>query len=137
MPTGAQPLPSRLSQEVGRILGEAVAQRSATQSEIATAAGMSAAQLSRALSGKKVFTIDQLDSVCSVLAVDLIDVISRADAASRDRIRPTLAGELIEGRFNVPTTRDTIDHVDTPDLDELDFAAKRGTRKADAAPWAE
>ncbi|HWU28956.1 MAG TPA: helix-turn-helix transcriptional regulator [Microbacterium sp.] len=137
MPTGAQPLPSRLSQEVGRILGEAVAERSATQADIAIAAGMSPAQLSRALSGKKVFTIDQLDSVCSVLDVDLIDVITRADIASRDRIRPVLAGELIQGRFNVPDTEDTDDDFETPDLETLDFAAKRGTRKADAAPWAE
>lgn len=38
---------------------------------------------------------------------------------------------------NVPTSRDTIDHVETPDLEHLDYAASRGTRKADEAPWAE
>lgn len=38
---------------------------------------------------------------------------------------------------NVPTPMDTIDHVEAPDFEALDYAAKRGTRKADAAPWAE
>ncbi|MFC7942665.1 helix-turn-helix domain-containing protein [Microbacterium oxydans] len=40
-------------------------------------------------------------------------------------------------KANVPTAKDTIDHVDAPDLEALDYAAKRGTRKADAEPWAE
>lgn len=41
------------------------------------------------------------------------------------------------GGPNVPTPVDTIDHVDAPDFEALDYAAKRGTRKADAEPWAE
>ncbi|WP_309129449.1 helix-turn-helix transcriptional regulator [Microbacterium sp.] len=42
-----------------------------------------------------------------------------------------------ERRANVPNAVDTIDHVEAPDLDSLDYAAKRGTRKVDQAPWAE
>lgn len=43
----------------------------------------------------------------------------------------------LHGGSTVPTAVDTIDHVDAPNFEELDYAAKRGTRKADAEPWAE
>lgn len=61
---------------------------------------MSPSQLSRALTGKKVFTLDQLDAVCAVIGVDLIDVVATADAATRSRPRPS-GGELIRGEFGV------------------------------------
>lgn len=40
-------------------------------------------------------------------------------------------------KANVPAAVDTIDHVEAPDFESLDYAAKRGTRKVDAEPWAE
>lgn len=39
---------------------------------------MSASQLSRALAGKKVFTLDQLDAVCWSLGLDTAHVIEQA-----------------------------------------------------------
>lgn len=73
---------------------------------------MSASQLSRALSGQKVFTLDQLDAVCAAIGVDVVRVIADADAATRARTRrgnvtpfpnrsvgaPTQNGEYIAAR---------------------------------------
>jgi len=103
MPTGTQPLPSPLSQHVGRLLGDAIAGRGLAQARVAVEAGISPSQLSRALAGKKVFTIDQLDAVCSVIGLDLIDVIAAADAATKTRPRPA-RGELIQAEFGVRDT---------------------------------
>lgn len=131
MPTGTRPLPSPLSQEVGRILSNEISSRALSQARVAETAEISAAQLSRALAGKKVFTLDQLDAVCTAVGVDLIEVIAAADKKTRQ------APANVTPLRNVPTSRDTIDHVDTPDLEHLDYAASRGTRKADEAPYAE
>lgn len=60
-------------------------------------------------------------------------VVGTPDAASGAPVAP-----ITEFRpRNVPTPVDTIDHVEAPDFEALDYAAKRGTRKADAEPWAE
>ncbi|WP_417510640.1 helix-turn-helix domain-containing protein [Microbacterium sp.] len=100
MPTGTQPLPSPLSQRVGQLIVDAINGRGLAQNRVAEDAGMSPSQLSRALTGKKVFTLDQLDAVCSVVGIDLVDVVSAADAATSDRPRPN-EGELIHGEFGV------------------------------------
>lgn len=100
MPTGTQPLPSPLSQHVGRLLSEEIAARGLAQARVAVEAGISPSQLSRVLAGKKVFTLDQLDAVCSVVGADLIEIVAAADAATKSRPRPK-AGELIHGQFGV------------------------------------
>jgi len=100
VPTGTQPLPSPLSQHVGQLLSEAISDRGLAQARVADEAGISPSQLSRALTGKKVFTLDQLDAVCAVIGVDLIEIISAADAATKTRARPK-TGELIHGQFGV------------------------------------
>ncbi|MCK2031230.1 helix-turn-helix domain-containing protein [Microbacterium galbinum] len=82
------------------LLSEAIAERGLAQARVADEAGISPSQLSRVLTGKKVFTLDQLDAVCSVIGVDLIDVVAAADAATTSRPRPK-AGELIHGAFGV------------------------------------
>ena len=102
MPTGTQPLPSPLSQHVGLALADAIASRGLSQASVAVSAGMSPSQLSRALTGKKVFTIDQIDAVCVVLGIDLIDVVSAADKATRSRPHLT-GGEVIRAEFGVRT----------------------------------
>ncbi len=58
---------------------------------------MSPAQLSRALAGKKVITLDQLDGLCDVLGLDLIDVVGEADrqSSSRTRIAPLRDGDPV------------------------------------------
>jgi transcriptional regulator with XRE-family HTH domain len=104
VPTGTQPLPSPLSQHVGRLLADAINARALAQNQVAEQSGISPAQLSRVLSGKKVFTLDQLDAVCAVVGVDLIDIVSAADAATRARPLPR-RGELIRGEFGVRASR--------------------------------
>lgn len=59
-----------------------------SQAQVALAAEMSASQLSRALSGQKVFTLDQLDAVCAALDLDLVRIVADADEASRGRGTP-------------------------------------------------
>ena len=103
MPTGTRPLPSPLSQQVGRLLADAISVRGLAQSQVAEQSGMSPSQLSRALTGKKVFTLDQLDDVCAVVGVDLVDVVASADVTTRTRPRAT-GGKLIHAEFGVPAT---------------------------------
>lgn len=100
MPTGTQPLPGPLSQHVGRLLTELIGASGSSQAAVAGDAGMSPAQLSRALAGKKVFTLDQLDAVCTTLGADIVAVVSKADAATRARRTPP-KGNVVEGRFGV------------------------------------
>ncbi|KQQ65734.1 helix-turn-helix domain-containing protein [Microbacterium sp. Leaf320] len=100
MPTGTQPLPSPLSQHVGLLLSDAIAHRGLAQARVADETGISPSQLSRVLTGKKVFTLDQLDAVCAVIGVDLIEIISAADTATKSRPLPK-SGELIHGPFSV------------------------------------
>ena len=71
---------------------------------------MSTSQLSRALRGMKVFTLDQLDAVCIAIGVDLVEVISDAsEALGRQQVAPR--GELIEGRFSVRGLREDLGEV--------------------------
>lgn len=79
---------------------------------------MSASQLSRTLSGQKVFTLDQLDSVCSALDIDVVEVISRADAAVRAARRN---GNVVPLRPNVGSAAQT--DLETVDLDISKLAA--------------
>lgn len=117
MPSGTRPLPGRLSLEVTRILSDAIADRGVTQAEVATAAGMSASQLSRTLDGQKPLTLEQLEALCEALGDDVVRVISTADAAMRsDRL------------INVSPLRRR--DVGTPAEDDLYLAA----RAADPEP---
>lgn len=134
MPTGTRPLPGPLSIEVARLISAAIASSGARQGEVATAAKMSAAQLSRVLAGTKVFTLDQLDAVCAALDVEIADVLTKADRKTRDRHR---GSNVIDGRFGdvAPTAEDAITVKQPPTRQRT--AAKKGTRKADQAPFAE
>lgn len=107
MPTGRHPLPSPLSQALGRRIGDAISTHGASQRRVAEDAGMSAAQLSRVVTGKKVFTIDQLDAVCSTLNLDLVDVVRQAEIATLRRTDHDLVAN------------DTINEF--PDGDDADF----------------
>ncbi|WP_424937557.1 MULTISPECIES: helix-turn-helix domain-containing protein [Bacteria] len=67
-----------------------------------------------------------------------MSVVGTPDAGSDVTDDPaSTTGAITPFRKSVPTVVDTIDHVETPDLDRLDYAAKRGVRKADQEPWAE
>ena len=87
MPSGTRPLPGPLSHAVARILGETLAAQSRAQADVAERAGMSPSQFSRALAGKKVFTLDQLDAVCVELGQPIESVVERASREIHPRLR--------------------------------------------------
>lgn len=91
------------------MLSEAIDTQAVTRARIAEAAEMSASQLSRALSGKKVFTLDQLDAVCSAIGADMIDVVTEADRRSSTRPRAQ----------NVALRHDDYDLVANETIDEF------------------
>lgn len=68
-------------------------------------------------------------------ASEIILAAERSAAKIADAPEPTNVTPF--RRTSVVTPADTIDYVETPDLDNLDYAASRGTRKADEEPWAE
>ncbi len=105
MPSGTRPLPGPLSIEVAQTLLAVIRDRGASQADIAGAADMSASQLSRTLSGQKVFTLDQLDAVCAALGEDIVRIVGEADAATRDR-RPTDNVTPFPTRNVVPPSED-------------------------------
>ncbi|WP_176786921.1 helix-turn-helix domain-containing protein [Microbacterium sp. cf332] len=102
MPTGKTPQPGPLSHHVARLLAAEISRRGLRQTDIAAAAGMSSSQLSRVLSAKKVFTIDQLDSVCRAVGVPIAQVVVMPEDGRR-RSRP--AADI--SRIDVGPPRDT------------------------------
>lgn len=79
MPSGAKGLPNAFSQEVAAILREKIGRRKAAQKLIAADVGISEAQLSAILNGKKHADIEQLDNVCRSIGIKLSDVVKRAE----------------------------------------------------------
>lgn len=75
MPTGKTPQPGPLSRHIASLLTTEITRRGLRQTDIAAQAGMSASQLSRVLSAQKVFTIDQLDSVCRAIGIPIAQVV--------------------------------------------------------------
>lgn len=98
MSTGKSHLPGPLSAAIARIVQDAIATRGLPQVRVAEAASISASQLSRILSGIKVFTLEELDRVCVALDVDISDVVSQADEETREE-RRGLGNNVIVGRF--------------------------------------
>jgi len=80
---------------------------------------MSASQLSRTLSGQKVFTLDQLDAVCEALALDIVEVVTKADAAVRAASRA--AASVVPLRRDVGGRPHT--DLETVELDTTKLAA--------------
>lgn len=72
--------PGRLSVALAAILSEAFDDSEKTQAEVAEAAGMSQSQLSKYLRAVRTLTLDELDDLCQVLDMQLLDVVARADA---------------------------------------------------------
>lgn len=84
MPSGKSQLPGPLSEAVASLISDAIERSPMNQATVAENSQMSASQLSRVLSKKKVFTLEELDRVCRALDLDIVTVISIADGASRE-----------------------------------------------------
>ncbi|MDR2294728.1 MAG: hypothetical protein LBE05_05940 [Microbacterium sp.] len=80
-----------------------------------------------------ILNVWDISSIAKALGLSEVELVARAESVA--------LGHVVRAPFgreaNVVTPADTIDYVETPDLENLDYAASRGTRKADEEPWAE
>jgi len=81
MPSGTRRPPGPLSRAIANILSDALGDAGIGQTELGEVVGISQSQLSKLLRAERALTIDELDRLCTALALDLIDVITRADSA--------------------------------------------------------
>ena len=77
--------PGPLSLKLSEIIRDELERSGAGQNAVAETAQMSAGQLSDVLTGKKQFTIGQLDRVCFALNLPLRDTVRKADEATMAR----------------------------------------------------
>ena len=78
MSTGSKRPPGALSQAVAAILADAFAESGLSQRALGEAAGISQSQMSKYLRGERPMLIDDLDKVCFVLGLSIVDVVGRA-----------------------------------------------------------
>lgn len=141
MASGHKHIAGPLSIEVGRILVDAMTARSVTRSEVAHRSGISEAQLSRALRGLKVFTLEQLDAVCTAIEVSITDVIDEADRRTR-AIRSEVAEGIAipDNVVRLPQTGGGITAMDLiDDVGVVEYhgqAAHKGEHEVDRHPAA-
>lgn len=108
------------------VIQKLIAEKGITDAEVISRSGVPRNTFYRKMRGDTALTTDDIERLASALDVDPFAIIH---AASAQNITPL--------HRNVPTAQDTIDHVETPDLERYDYAAKRGVRKVDQEPWAE
>lgn len=137
MPSGKTHLPGPLSEAIGRILSDAISSRPVTQVQVAEMAGMSETQFSRTLRGLKVFTLEQLDSVCRALDLSLTEVVSHADNESRAaRLALTLEQDEAEQDRPVAPVHDLAGRrPPTTESAELPAAAFHGSKIRNRAKY--
>lgn len=79
-----KPRPGATERHIVAMLGEAIAAAGhGEQARVARAAGMSAAQLSRCLSGQRLLTFTELRSVSLALNLSLVGLVSEAEGRAR------------------------------------------------------
>jgi transcriptional regulator with XRE-family HTH domain len=126
MPASARPEPSDLTKEVAAIIKGLMVRRGHEQQALATAVGVSPAQMSRMLAGGKHWDIDQLFRAAEFLNSDYREIILDAEqtVAARTNVTPAAQDDVAED-FDVD--------LDTEHLAQPDFrlAAKRGQKKSD------
>lgn len=113
MATGTTPLPGPLSRAVAAIIADAI--QPGQQAHIARTADISPAQLSRILSGTKVFKLDELDRVCEATQLNIVNVIADADVAARERFSPAPEADQTPRRDDY----DLVAHPHTTETGEL------------------
>lgn len=70
--------PTPVSDAVRHVLCDLAAESGQSLAELAEAAGMSDIQLAAALTGRRPFTVDQLDQLCEALETPVADVVDQA-----------------------------------------------------------
>jgi hypothetical protein len=105
-----------------------------TYRQIAASTGMSINRLGIILRKEPPpATVGEVGLIARCFGSSASEIILAAEAAAAQE----LVANVTPLRSNPVTAKDTIDHVEAPNFEELDYAAKRGKRKADAEPWAE
>ena len=85
MAGGKKAPPGTLSHEMAAILRGKMGHDKITAQAVADAVGMSRAQVSGVLNGKKHVDVEQLDRICFSLGLTLEKVLREADKAASDR----------------------------------------------------
>lgn len=85
MATGSKPAPGALSQEIAAQLRAQIGRKQFTQAALADAVGISTAQMSGILAGKKHVDVEQLDELCFALGLNFREVVASADKATTQR----------------------------------------------------
>lgn len=83
MPTGTKSAPSQLTKAIARRIDNEKSLQGFTNSELSRQSGISRPQLVNMLQGTKHWDIDQLDSACKVLELDIVEVIATAEAQAK------------------------------------------------------
>lgn len=65
------------------ILDAARTEAGMTSTELGVRSGISQSQMSKLLRAERVLTVEQLDVVCTVLGLDIVNVVRAADEARR------------------------------------------------------
>ena len=88
MVKGGKTDPGPLTRELASIIKGYLARRGKEQQDLAAAVGISPAQMSRMLNGKKHWDLDQLDRAAAFLDFDALEVLREAAEATADRDLP-------------------------------------------------
>lgn len=101
----------RLTREVAAILRARLARLDWTQTELAARSGVSQSHLSQILKGRRHIYIDQLESICEALGLDVAEVIGDAWKIAEPR-RGLGFGEAPLRRDPVGAATDVRDQLD-------------------------
>lgn len=100
---------------------------------LAEVLGKSEKYVRERLNGSLSFSLNDVEMFSGFLGVEPEVFVSQIERSVAE-VTPIRLGRAVTA---VVTAADRIDHVEAPNFEELDYAAKRGKRKADAEPWAE
>jgi predicted transcriptional regulator len=89
MPSGTKSAPSQLTKAIARRIENEKSLQGFTNSELSRQSGISRPLLVNMLQGTKHWDIDQLDAVCKILELDIVEVIATAEAQAKvQNVRP-------------------------------------------------
>ena len=83
MPSGSQPSPGKFARAVSAQIRAAMALRRISGAQLASKAERSQSYISKRLRDESAFTANDVEIICEVLGVDLLDLLRAAVMASR------------------------------------------------------
>lgn len=83
MPTGSKPEPSSFTKAIAVRINKEKTDRGMTNMALSKESGISRPLLVNMLQGTKHWDIDQLDAVCDVLKLNIVEVVATADKETR------------------------------------------------------